>query len=129
MKLRIRGNSIRLRLKRSEVEQIAAGAALAEMTHFPGATLTCELEQAPDGRFAAQFSDNTLTIRLPAEDVARWSASDEVSLFAEQQVGHAETLSLLVEKDFQCLSPGDHRSHEDDEDTYPHPEAGTGRGC
>jgi len=34
-----------------------------------------------------------------------------------------------VEKDFQCLSPGHHRSDEDDEDTYPHPEAGTGEGC
>lgn len=129
MKLRIRGNSIRLRLKRSEVEQIAAGDSIVDETRFPGATLTCRLEQATDGMFAAVYGEDTLVIRLPADDVARWASSDEISLFTEQDVGDANTLSLLVEKDFQCLSPGNHRAHEDDEDTYPHPEAGTGRGC
>ncbi len=128
MKLRIRGDTIRLRLKRSEVEQIAAGESLVDTTHFPGATLTCRLERSDDGEFAATFDDNTLAIRLPAGDVHRWASSDEVSLFAEQEVD-SHTLFLLVEKDFQCLSPGHHRSQEDDEDTYPHPEAGTGRGC
>jgi len=129
MKIRIRGDSIRLRLKRSEVEKIASGEALVEDTHFPGATLQYRLESAEGAEFEAEFADNMLSIRLPAVDVARWATTDEVSLLAEQDVGGQRTLSLLVEKDFECLSPGHHRSGEDDTDTYPHPDAGTAAGC
>lgn len=129
MKLRIRGETIRLRLKRSEVDAIASGESLSEDTRFPGATFTCRLEIADDGQFAAALCNNTISIRLPADAVARWASSDEVSLFAEQNTGGPNALSLLVEKDFQCLAPGHHRPGEDDEDTYPHPDAGTGAGC
>jgi len=129
MKIRICGNSVRVRLKRSEVEEIASGNRLIEDTHFPGSVLRCRLESAEGAEFVANFGDNILLIRLPAVEVARWAASDEVSIFAEQDVGGPSTLSLLVEKDFQCLSPGHHRTGEEDEDTYPHPEADTGNGC
>lgn len=129
MKLRIRGETIRLRLKRSEVDAIASGESLTEDTHFPDATFTCRLEISDDGQFAASLSNNTMSIRLPADAVARWASTDEVSLLAEQSTGNANALSLLVEKDFQCLSPGHNRPGEDDEDTYPHPDAGTDRAC
>jgi Na+-transporting NADH:ubiquinone oxidoreductase subunit NqrA len=44
MKLRIRGDSIRLRLKVSEVDRIAAGESIVEETHFPDSVLTYRLE-------------------------------------------------------------------------------------
>ncbi len=40
MKLRIRCDSLRLRLKRGEVAQVAAGKSIVEETHFPGSVLT-----------------------------------------------------------------------------------------
>ena len=129
MKLRIRGESIRLRLKRSEVDAIASGESLTEDTHFPGATFRCHLEIADNGRFVAALSNNTMTISLPADAVASWASTDEVSLFSELNTGGTNALSLLVEKDFECLAPGHHRPDEDDVDTYPHPDAGTDRGC
>ncbi len=49
MKLRIRGDSIRLRLKRAEVDQIAPGNSIAEETHFPGSALTYRLDVCDDG--------------------------------------------------------------------------------
>ncbi len=129
MKIRICGDSIRLRLKRSEVEQLASGEPLVEQTHFPGSMLQCRLESTEDSEFSAAFGDNLLSIRLSAVDVSRWATSDKVSLFTEQDVGGSSALSLLVEKDFQCLSPGHHRTGEEDEDTYPHPDAGTDAAC
>lgn len=124
MKLRIRGDSIRLRLKKSEVEAIGGGQSVVEQTRFPASVLTYRLDVTDDASLSAGFSQGELAIRLPRAAAANWAASDEVSLF-----GDAGKLSVLVEKDFQCLSPGHHRSDEDDEDTYPHPEAGTGEGC
>lgn len=129
MKLRIRENTIRLRLKRGEVEQIAAGHSIVEQTRFPGATLTYRLDVSGDDSVTASFNNDCLAIRLPATDVAQWATTDQVSIVAEQAIDSSGGLSLLVEKDFKCLSPGHHREGEDDEDTFPHPEADSGKGC
>ena len=53
MKLRIRGDSIRLRLKRGEVDQITAGSSIVEETHFPNSVFSyrldvCECEDDQD---------------------------------------------------------------------------------
>ena len=124
MKLRIRGDSVRLRLKKSEVDTIGAGQSDVEQTRFPGSVLTYRLDVTDDESLSAGFSQGELAIRLPRAAAANWAGSDEVSLF-----GDAGDLSILVEKDFECLSPGHHRPDEDDEDTYPQPEAGTAKGC
>ena len=68
MKLRICGDSIRLRLKISEVERIAAGESLVEVTHLPDSVLTYCLEVSENGGMAATFSDGKLVVTLPKED-------------------------------------------------------------
>ena len=129
MKLRIRGNTIRLRLKRGEVDQIASGGSVVEQTRFPDAMLTYRLDVSDDGAFSATFSDGNLAVRVPSAEVSRWAETDQVSLFADLKLEGGDTLSLLVEKDFACLAPGDHRVHEDDTDTFAHPDAQSGKGC
>jgi hypothetical protein len=123
MKLRILGDSMRLRLKRSEVDQLAAGASIVEETHFPGSVLTYRLDVADNNSFSASFDDSILSIQLPRSRVLDWAATDEVSLIAEQKLSGSDSLSLLIEKDFKCLEPGHHRDCSDDEDTFPHPSA------
>ncbi len=121
MKLRIRGDSLRLRLKRGEVNQIAAGSSIVEETHFPDSVLTYRLDVSEDDDMSANFQRGSLVISLPKSKVSDWAGSDEVSLYAEQKITGAGSLSLLIEKDFSCLEPGHHRDGEDDEDTFPHP--------
>ena len=123
MKLRIRGDSMRLRLKRGEVDQLAAGASIVEETHFPGAVLTYRLDVSKNSSISATFDNGSLVISLPKSKVLDWASSDEVSLHAEQELSGSGALSLLIEKDFKCLEPGHHRDCEDDEDTFPHPRA------
>lgn len=129
MKLRIRQNTIRLRLKRAEVDRIASGESIVEETHFPGSVLTYRLDVVDKAPVSAHFDLGSLTISLPASEVEQWAQTEQVSIVAEQRVRDSETLSLLIEKDFQCLSPGHHRPGEDDTDTFPHPDANTGLGC
>lgn len=121
MKLRIRGNSLRLRLKRSEVDRVAAGKSIVEETHFPNAVLSYRLDLTEDDSAQAQLENNNLVIRLPASQVSAWATTDEVSLVADQTLSTGDKLKLLIEKDFSCLEPGHHRDCDDDEDTYPHP--------
>jgi hypothetical protein len=123
MKLRIRGNSMRLRLKRGEVDQLAAGTSIVEETHFPNAVLTYRLDVSDDSSISATFDSGSLAVSLPKSRVLDWASTDEVSLYAEQELSGTSSLSLLIEKDFKCLEPGHHRDCEDDADTFPHPGA------
>lgn len=123
MKFRIRGDTIRLRLKRSEVDRIAAGDSIVEETHFPDSVLTYRLDVSDDSAISASYDNGSITVKVPRSEVLDWASSDEVSLCAEQKLPGTGSLSLLIEKDFSCLDPGHHRDSEDDEDTYPHPRA------
>jgi len=112
-------------LKRGEVERIASGECISAETVFPGATLTYTLEVSGVDRICAELEENRLIIRLPIEDARDWADSEAVSLFADQEFKDSKVLSILIEKDFACLSPGEHRSCDDDDDTFPHPDSGS----
>ena len=123
MKLRIRGNSIRLRLKRGEVESLAAGNKLVEETEFPGTAFSYSLELSDNEDMVASFDAGRIEVSMPREIIPEWADTDLVTLYSEQDLSGNGKLEILVEKDFSCLEPGHHRNCEDDQDTYPHPSA------
>lgn len=126
MKLRIRGDTLRLRLKRSEVDRIAEGSSIVEQTHFPDSVLTYRLDVAGNNEISAQFDNGNLIVSLPRSKALHWADTDEVSLHATQELSDAGVLSLLIEKDFGCLEPGHHRVDDEDADTFPHPSLESG---
>ena len=89
-------------------------------TAFPGgARLEYALEASQDAdRAAARFAGGRLVVSLPRSTVQQWAASDEVSLSGREPLDGGEALKILVEKDFQCLTP---REGEDESDMVPHP--------
>ena len=123
MKLRIRGNSLRLRLKRGEVDRLAAGNKLVEETEFPGTVFSYSLELSDNEDMVASFDSGRIEISMPREIIPEWADTDLVTLYTEQELPGDGKLEILVEKDFTCLEPGHHRNCEDDQDTYPHPSA------
>lgn len=127
MKLRIRDNSIRLRLTRGEVDQLRDEGLVQAITPFPGGReFRYEVESSPASVNPEAFlSDNKVAVRLPESAVGAWSASEQVSIAGEQQHENGEQLSILVEKDFACLAP---REGEDESDMYPHPAAQSDEG-
>ncbi len=120
MKLRIKGNSIRLRLTRPEVETLGAGRAVEEETRFAdGAAFRYKLAVDPHAQeTGATFADGLLLVRLPGPVVARWARDIIVGLEHSVSLRDGGQLRILVEKDFACLSPG--RTAED-ADAYPNP--------
>lgn len=80
MKLRIFGDSIRLRLKRTEVDRITAGASISEETHFPGSILSYRLEVSVDPVISASFDTGSLVVSLPKSEVSGWASSEKASL-------------------------------------------------
>ena len=120
MKLRIRDNSVRLRLSQGEVEQLQSEGLVGGCTEFPGGrSFVYEVESSPASVTpAAHFSENRLTVRLPETVVLAWAKSEQVSMAGEQRLGDGGFLKLLVEKDFRCLAP---RQGEDESDMFPNP--------
>ncbi len=124
VKLRIRDNSLRLRLQRGEVDSLQSEGVVRATTGFPGGReLGYVVESSPASvNPAAFFSDNVVTVRIPETTVLAWASTDQVSIESEQLLDDGGTLRVLVEKDFQCLAP---REGEDDADAFPHPDAGS----
>lgn len=123
MKLRVRGNSLRLRVSQRELERITQHGVAEDAVHFaPGTALRYRLEAVPDGELCAEFADGEVRVRVPRAQIERWAAPDQVSIDGEQAVGGGEHLRILIEKDFSCLAP---REGEDDSDLFPNPLAGT----
>ncbi len=126
MKLRIRDNSIRLRLARGEVDHLRDAGLVSARTPFPGGReFQYSVESSPASvNPGAFFSDNVITVRLPETAVLAWANSEQVSIVGEQRLDDGELLTILVEKDFACLAP---REGEDDSDMYAHPDADEGQ--
>ena len=87
LKIRIRDNSIRLRLTRGEVEAVRRDGLVVSETGFAdGGLFRYALESSPASVApAARFADAEIRVRLPESAVASWAASDdEVSIRGEQ---------------------------------------------
>ncbi|MBI1183473.1 hypothetical protein GC194_04345 [bacterium] len=121
MKLRIKGNSIRLRLTQSEVAQFAETEICFDRISFGSTELVYQLHMAEVESMKADLTNNTLSVEVPYESAEKWATSDEeVSLEHYQPLQNGEQLYILVEKDFACLKP---RDNEDESDNFPNPNA------
>ena len=123
MKLRIRDNSIRLRLTQTEVDTVSSEGMVRARVSLPrGAGLDYVLESsALTEHPSAKFSDGALTVMLPETDVMQWASTEQVSIAAKEALDDGDSLEILVEKDFACLAP---REGEDESDMFPHPQEG-----
>ena len=118
MKLRIKGDSIRMRLTRGEVRQLLESGRVADGTHFPdGEGLRYELiADAAATRIDARCAACAVVVMVPKAVLDKWASSEEVAVRAEIALGAGRgALLILVEKDFPCLAK---RPDEDDSDAF-----------
>lgn len=119
MKLRIRNNSVRIRVTRSEVACLIEGKRVEQATLFsPLSSLISSIEASTGVAVpTATFDGRRVALSIPLWQIQQWAQSDQVSIEASQTIGSNTTLQLLVEKDFECL----HSRAEGDDDAYPNP--------
>lgn len=124
MKLRIKGNSLRLRLTRTEVEHLASEGIVEEAVVFgmaAGESLIYRIcLDASAESLNAEFANNEWTLRLHPDAAAAWAGTEQVGIEAHHDIGNGRFLHILIEKDFACLIP---RAGNDDLDTFAHPAA------
>lgn len=119
MKIRIKDNSIRLRLTQSEIDLLSEKGTVEKKTHFaPQNILTYAIKTADISEMKATFENNKITVYLPKKEAQIWLFTEQVGMEYLSPIGEEENLKILVEKDFTCLVK---RVGEDDVDAYPHP--------
>lgn len=117
MKLRCVTNSIRIRVKKSDLATLTHKGLVRDYVKFgPQTALTFGLMMdSTADRIEAIFMDGNLTIVLPQAEAKGWIETEQVGIEAYlpiyQEDGH---LHILIEKDFPCQ----HREDEDKSDTF-----------
>lgn len=119
MKLRIKGNSIRFRLTQSEVEIVEQTGLVKDQIKFSNSiSLEYEIKAATGLEYVeATYSENKITLKVNESLIRDWAHSDQVTISSSLDLSSNENLTILIEKDFKCLSPRD----EDESDMFPHP--------
>lgn len=120
MKLRLRENSIRLRLLQSEVKNLKENNSVSEKITFGKSQILSYRVQVSDKAKAisASFQSDEIIVEIPREIADNWINTALVGLKTEQEVDDGMTLSILIEKDFVCIErPAD----ADNADAFPHP--------
>lgn len=118
MKLRIKGNSLRIRLTKTEVSCIADSGYLEEQTGFGNTKFIYALQKTETGNeLSATLENNKITMFVPAVLLKDWPQNNIVGFEASILLGDNKSLYLLLEKDFVCI---DHTT-EDQSDNYENP--------
>ncbi|MBU2907350.1 hypothetical protein KO529_21290 [Arenibacter algicola] len=118
MKIRIKGNSIRYRLTKSEVATFCAVGFYEEQTEFKDHIFKYVLRSKENiSHLEADFKNDTIIMYLPEKDKLVWKKSDRVGFQHTMALEKGKELFLLLEKDFVCLD----ETIEDQSDNYPNP--------
>lgn len=119
MKLRIKGNSIRFRLTQSEVKIVAQTGLVKDQIKFSDSiSLEYEIKAATGLEYVeATYSEDKITLKVNESLIRDWAHSDQVTISSSLDLSSNENLTILIEKDFKCLSP----RNEDESDMFPHP--------
>lgn len=122
MKLRLKGNSIRVRLDRRDIERLVDAGRVDDGIRFGPArafSYAVEMGPAPRERPSASYNDGCLTIRIDPADAEAWLSSDRIG-FDHQQPVEGGVVRVLLEKDLACIDrpPGE---EADDAYAFPNP--------
>lgn len=110
-------NSIRLRLRKSEIEELGKGETIIEEVGFPGETpsLSFSLKIADEvTAIEASFADHQIHITIPLAQTSDWINSNQVGLETFLPLKNPQQLHILIEKDFPCKD----REDEDKSDLF-----------
>lgn len=115
MKLRCSENSIRLRLRKSEVEKLKEVQVLKENVQVGLDVFSYGISKTDAAAIHATFDDGCILLHIPEKEMTQWvNDTEQVDMSTEQLLKNGQHLSILIEKDFPCIN----RPEEDKADTF-----------
>lgn len=116
MKLRTTFNSIRIRIRKSELATLQEQDKVEESIRFPNGVIfkfALAIDENADA-VNATLEDNYLELSIPQKEAKQWITTNQVGIETHLDLPDKGQLHLLIEKDFPCLD----RPEEDKSDTF-----------
>lgn len=108
-----------MRLTRPDLERLKREQRLDDaLTLGPESRFEYALRIVAGGELDANLNGSALEVRLPRHLAERWYDDREVGVRGTRAIGGGEGLTIVIEKDFECLIP---RDGEDQSDHFPNP--------
>jgi hypothetical protein len=120
MKLRIKGNSVRLRLDRKDLGELLEAGRVEDALRLgkkQGFTYSIVVGATGRGRPSVDYAADNLVVTIDRDDVVAWHGSDLVG-FDHQQPVEGGVVRVIVEKDFACI---DRPAGEEPDDAWAFP--------
>ncbi len=104
MKLRIHGNSLRLRISEADLNRLRwEGRLECWMGLGPDRRFTYSIEASNDAELiTALYESDSLTLVMPRDWIDGWNPSEEVRFESMQDIDGDQQLHIIVEKDLKC---------------------------
>lgn len=119
MKIRIRGNSIRLRLDKKDIDSLSNSGMVQEQTTFPSGKFTYELRSSDSEKgISTYLGASTIGVQISSQTSKNWCTGEDVGIYHTLEMNDGSELRIILEKDFACLST---REGEDDTHAFPNP--------
>ncbi|GEP94075.1 DUF7009 family protein [Chitinophaga cymbidii] len=121
MKIRIRGNSIRYRLDKKDIDVLNEHGKVEEHTWIGAHNLHfCIRSRGNIVQPAIKLEGSGVHLSVPSPVIEKWAGTEEVGFDFDILNPDGSALKILVEKDFKCLTVRD----EDDSAAFENPNAG-----
>ena len=119
MKIRIKGNSLRIRVSKTEVDIFCKDGMLEEKTDFGTSSFSYKLQLTNTGEnLDADFQHGVVTLYVPGSFIKDWDTNQTVGFSHNKPLPGGDHLFLLLEKDFKCI---DNTMMEDQSDNFDNP--------
>lgn len=113
MKLRFEKNTLRYRLRKSDLEQLNQHGFVKDTVAFPSDNFQYELRIAEVPDITADIHQNFISVQLPVTVANTWINTEEVGIYQSISIA-GQVLNIIIEKDFPCKD----REEEDKSDTF-----------
>ncbi|AZQ62606.1 hypothetical protein EI427_10260 [Flammeovirga pectinis] len=117
MKLRLKDNSIRLRLNVNDLNTLNNDGEVWEVSQLGKTTFTYGVKSIEKGEMSAEMEDNRLKFCLTVDQIEDWVKTSRVGYSSVQNNEDGSELKLLIEKDFKCLTDRE----EDESSNFENP--------
>lgn len=112
MKLRFDKNSLRLRVKKSDLQLLSEKNSIHETVHFPDSSFDYLLSISDhSNEVTARMKGQSIEVTIPSSLAMSWINNDETGIYQTITFGNNHSLDIIIEKDFPCKDqPGEDQS-------------------
>ena len=119
MKVRLLNNTIRVRINKTEMNELSTQKYLCTKTSFADNFLGTYLMVLDQESLSINLSNHRIEIKVPSSMITKMSMDDQVGFTQDISINDTESIQFTLEKDFQCLEP----RAEDETDLYANPKS------